>query len=111
MLTTSNPQYGHYLVKKMQVVESSFGFQTMTDKMKYGVFRIDHNTSGFIEQNVTDPLKAHRIHLTPMQSSFIDRDWYACDILSAGCRERCEYQSFDNYIEALDWANDMNNIK
>lgn len=119
MITTLNPQFGHFLVRKFRIVLQMrvplLGGLTIsehTNKNAYGVFRIDHKTTGYLDgPEVKVPADTNKVHLTPVGfKCFEERDWYTCDVLKFG-EAQPAYQVFDNYAEALNWANSMNNIK
>lgn len=107
MITTLNPQYGHYMVRKMNAVEDlPFGFCSITNNQIYGIFKINHARYSYDIASYTDPRKAYKIDLEPVGlTCFQRRDWYTGDMFNP---ETC--QIFDNYYEALNWANSMNCI-
>lgn len=87
-------------------------FQSTDGRTKYGVFRIDHKTTGYPDdENVRTPNDTNKVHLTPVgDTNFLERDWYVCDVLKFS-EAHPAYQVFDDYVEALNWAYSLNNIK
>ena len=103
MITTSNPQYGHFVVRKCCVTKNS---------RTYGIFRINHARNSYDDPENTDPRKAFKIDLEPVgKTDFVRKDWYVSGTISEREQKACRYQSFDNYYEALNWAESMNNMK
>lgn len=103
--------YGHFLVRKAEICYNLYcmgvgGWTHHTGEYAYGVFRIDHRENGYPDNDITNPLESHKIHLTPVgNKNFESQDCYTCDVLSK------TLFAFDTYYDALNWAASMNNIK
>ncbi|WQJ53810.1 MAG: hypothetical protein [Wendovervirus sonii] len=118
METTQNPQYGHFIVRESYITEPVLGFGyslgmcSVTNKTKYGVFKINHAKYSYEIENCENPVKAYKVDLEPMDSeNFIRRDFYAIDVFSQFDYAHCNVKIFDNFEEAQDYANEMNRLK
>jgi len=115
MSITDNIQYGHYIVRMAELTEPILGFGyslnicSMSGKYAYGVFKINHARYSYDDKENNNPMKAFKLDLEPVSGPhFQRRDWYTSSVLSSWDIVEGHSKVFDNYDEALTFAQEQN---